>query len=148
MFSLLHGEPLEPGTPAPDFTLPDQSGAAVTLSALRGRNIVLVFYPRDHTPVCRRQLCEFRDNWDAAKASNTLVFGISSGTAGTHDSFHREMSLPFPLLLDADGKVAKLYRSKGLLWPVRTVYLIGADGRVRYSRRGKPEASEVLAAAA
>lgn len=145
MFSLLHGEPLAAGTTAPEFTLPDQSGRAVSLASLRGRNVVLVFYPRDHTPVCRKQLCEFRDSWSAAEASNTVVLGISTGTAATHEAFHREMSLPFPLLLDEGGGVSKQYRAKGLLWPVRTVYLIGADGRIRYARRGKPDPAEVLA---
>ena len=67
MLSFLFSDPLPVGSPAPDWTLRDQDGNIVALSALRGKNVVLVFYPRDETPTCRAQLCEFRDAWEQAK---------------------------------------------------------------------------------
>ena len=78
MLDWLFSDPLAVGTPAPDFTLPDQDGKQVSLAALRGKNLVLVFYPRDETSVCTQQLCEFRDRWADVQAKNTLVFGVNS----------------------------------------------------------------------
>src|SRR5574341_1287859 len=97
LFAWLFEEPLAVGTPAPDFTLRDDSGAAVQLSALRGQSVVLVFYPGDDTPTCRKQLCEFRDRWDAARARNTLVFGVNPWGAPSHAKFRARHALPFPL---------------------------------------------------
>lgn len=147
MLSLFSGSPLPTGTPAPDFTLPDQNGNTVTLSALRGRNVVLVFYPADGTPVCTKQLCEFRDGALLAATKETAVFGVNSGGRSSHARFHAKHQLGFPLLVDEQGRVAKLYGAKGLLITVRTVYLIGRDGRILYSKRGKPDPAEVLAVA-
>lgn len=142
----LFSPPLAPGAAAPDFELPDQAGNPVRLSALIGRNVVLVFYPGDDTPVCRRQLCEFRDSWDQARERNTVVFGVNPQRAASHDRFCQKYGLPFPLLVDQGSRVAKLYHAGG--WIVfRTVYLIGPDGAIRYARRGKPDPREVLAAA-
>ncbi len=140
-------KPLEPGTEAPDFTLPDETGAAVQLSKLRGRNVVLVFYPGDDTPVCRRQLCEFRDEWQRARERNVEVFGVNPQSAASHAAFREKYRLPFRLLIDAGQKVGALYRTSGLIVR-RTVYLIGPDGVIRYARRGKPAVEEVLAATA
>ncbi len=81
MFAWLFSDPLPVGTPAPDFTLPDDSGASVTLSKLRGHNVVLVFYPGDDTSVCTKQLCEFRDRWEQAKMRNVQVFGVNPRSA-------------------------------------------------------------------
>ena len=148
MFSFLFGSPLAVGSQAPDFTLSDQEGKAVTLSKLRGKNVVLVFYPGDETPVCRKQLCEFRDQSQQWKAKNTVVFGVNPASAKSHSSFQSRLSLGFPLLVDEGRRVAELYQSKGLLMTSRTVYLIGPDGRVRYAKRGKPDPKEVLATAA
>jgi peroxiredoxin Q/BCP len=138
---------LEPGTPAPDFTLADQQGQPVTLSALRGHNVVLVFYPADDTTVCTRQLCEFRDRWPLAQQKNTLVFGMNPAGAQKHTKFRERYSFPFPLLIDEGQKVGALYHTSSLV-PRRTVYLIGPDGVIRYARRGKPDPEEVLASAA
>src|SRR3954451_19947449 len=139
MFDFLHGVPLAVGSEAPEFTLPDQDGNPVVLSKLRGKNVVLVFYPRDETPVCRQQLCEFRDQYQLAANRDTIVFGVNQGGASSHAGFRQKYSLPFPLLVDKGGQVARLYNAKGLLMTVRTVYLIGKDGRIRFARRGKPE---------
>lgn len=148
MLSIFSGPPLSPGTAAPDFTLLDQDSKSVSLSQLRGRNVVLVFYPHDETPVCRKQLCEFRDDHALSTSKNTLVFGVNPGGTGSHARFRDKQRLPFPLLVDEGGQVARLYNCKGPLWIVRTVYLIGPDGIIRYARRGKPLPSEVLSAAA
>ncbi|MDZ4802726.1 MAG: peroxiredoxin [Bryobacteraceae bacterium] len=147
MFSLFSGPPLAPGTEAPDFTLPDQDGKKVSLRALRGRNVVLVFYPGDDTPVCRKQLCEFRDQAKVWQAKNTVVFGVNPGGAKSHAGFREKNHLGFPLLVDDGGRVADAYRCKGLFMTSRTVYLIGPDGKIRYAKRGKPDPAEVLAAA-
>jgi thioredoxin-dependent peroxiredoxin len=146
MLSWLWSDPLPVGTKAPVFTLQDESGHAISLAGLRGKNVVLVFYPGDETPVCTRQLCEFRDRWDQARARNVAVFGVNPGGAARHARFREKRGLPFPLLVDEGRRVASLYRAGGLLIR-RTVYLIGPDGIIRYARRGKPDPDEVLAAA-
>ena len=146
MLSWLFSDPLPVGTPAPDFSAPDDSGATVKLSGLRGRNVVLVFYPGDDTPVCTRQLCEFRDHWPAVQGRNVDVFGVNPRGAASHQKFRTKFHFPFPLLVDEGEKVATLYRADGI-FVKRTVYLIGPDGVIRYARRGKPAPEEVLAAA-
>jgi peroxiredoxin Q/BCP len=146
MLSWLFSDPLPIGSEAPDFTLSSESGKTVKLSALRGKNVVLVFYPADDTPTCRRQLCEFRDNWPQARKRNTLVFGVNPQSAGSHRQFRADYEFPFPLLVDAGQKVAALYHASGLLVN-RTVYLVGPDGAIRYAKCGKPDPAEVLAAA-
>lgn len=143
MFNWLFPDPLPVGLPAPDFSLPDQDGNVVSLAALRGHNVVLVFYPGDDTTVCRRQLCEFRDRWSDAKGKNTLVFGVNPQNAKSHAKFIDKSRLPFPLLVDQGQKMGAEYRTKGLIVR-RTVYLIGPDGVIRFARRGTPDAEEVL----
>ena len=140
--------PLSVGTPAPDFSVPDQDGSRVTLSALRGQNVVLVFYPADDTSICTLQLCEFRDHWAEAQARNTVVFGVNPARSAKHQKFRDEYKFPFPLLIDEGQQIANLYQTAGWLAPKRTVYLIGPDGNIRYARRGKPSPVDVLAAAA
>ena len=147
MFSWLPRDPLEVGSKAPDFTLPTESGKKVKLSALRGKNVVLVFYPGDDTLICRKQLCEFRDAWPDTRGLNLIVFGVNPQSAESHREFRDRYKFPFPLLVDADQHVAALYNSNGGMVN-RTVYLIGPDGTIRYARRGMPQPTEVLAAAA
>jgi peroxiredoxin Q/BCP len=147
VFDWLFSEPLAVGESAPDFSLPDQDGKIESLRDLRGRSVVLVFYPGDDTTVCRAQLCELRDRWAQAAAKNTLVFGVNPQNAASHGRFREKSKLPFPLLVDQGQKVGKLYRTSGLIVK-RTVYLIGPDGVIRFARRGKPNADEVLASAA
>jgi peroxiredoxin Q/BCP len=146
MLSWLFSEPLAVGSKAPDFETKDDSGKTVKLSALRGHNVVLVFYPGDNTPVCRAQLCEFRDRWEQAKMRNVLVFGVNPGGEQSHTGFREKNHLPFPLLVDAGQKIGAAYQTSGIIVK-RTVYLIGPDGTVRYAKRGKPSVEEVLAAA-
>ena len=125
----------------------DQDGQSIRLSELRGKNVVLVFYPRDETSTCRAQLCEFRDAWSHAQQKNTVVFGANPQKAESHAGFRRNNQLPFPLLVDEGSKVSSAYHARGLITK-RTVYLIGPDGVIRYARRGKPPVDEVLASAA
>src|SRR5579883_3627780 len=99
MLSWLFSDPLPVGAPAPDFSLPDAEGHLVRLSDLRGRNVVLVFYPGDDTPGCTRQLCQFRDSWEAARARGVEVFGVNPQSAAKHARFRGKFQFPFPLLV-------------------------------------------------
>jgi peroxiredoxin Q/BCP len=139
-------DPLAIGSKAPDFSLPTETGKKVKLSAQRGKNVVLVFYPGDDTMICRKQLCEFRDTWPDTRGLNVVVFGVNPQNAESHREFRERYKFPFPLLVDADQQVAALYNSDGGMVN-RTVYLIGPDGKIRYARRGMPQPQEVLAAA-
>lgn len=118
--------------PAPDFTLEDEQGRPFTLSARRGEKILLVFYPGDNTPVCTRQLCDYRDGVEAFADLGVSVVGISNDTAGSHRSFKEKHRLPFPLLTDADLQVASKYDCKGLMGMKRSVYLLDEKGVIRY----------------
>ena len=142
----LFSDPLPVGSQAPDFSASDDSGAIVTLSALRGKNVVLVFYPGDDTPTCTKQLCEFRDRWNQVTARNVLVYGVNPRSAASHKRFREKFTFPFPLLIDKGQKMGKLYNASGLIVK-RTVYLIGPDGVIRYAQRGKPSPEDVLARA-
>jgi peroxiredoxin Q/BCP len=146
MLSWLFSDPLPVGEDAPDFTLGDQNGNQVSLAALRGSNVVLVFYPADETTLCTKQLCEFRDNWALAQAKDAVVLGINPGNEQKHERFRAKHGFPFPLLADPGQRVGAQYRTKGLIVK-RTVYLIGKSGKIRYAKRGKPVPDEVLAAA-
>jgi peroxiredoxin Q/BCP len=146
MLSWLFSDPLAVGSPAPDFTAVDDSGRTVTLSGLRGRNVVLVFYPGDDTPGCTKQLCEFRDGWGEAAARHIEVFGVNPQRAEKHRKFREKFQFPFPLLVDEGQKIAALYHADGLIVK-RTVYLIGPKGTIVFARRGMPKPAEVLAAA-
>jgi peroxiredoxin Q/BCP len=144
MFSWLFSDPLRVGDVAPDFTLLDQDGNTVSLAGLRGKNVILVFYPADETTVCTKQLCEFRDSWAVAQEKNAMVLGVNPGGERKHAAFRSHHKLPFPLLVDSGQKVASLYHANGLIVK-RTVYLIGKNGKIRYAQRGKPDPRKVLA---
>ena len=139
-------DPLAVGTQAPDFSLSDESGRVITLSALKGKNVVLVFYPGDDTPGCTRQLCEFRDRWDTLSERGIEVFGVNPQGAAAHARFRAKFQFPFPLLVDKGQQIARLYQATGLIVK-RTVYLIGPDGAIRFAQRGMPRPSEVMGAA-
>jgi peroxiredoxin Q/BCP len=146
MLSWLFSDPLAVGQDAPDFALRDQEGNPVSLAALRGKNVVLVFYPADETTLCTKQLCEFRDHWALAQSKDTLVLGINPADEAKHARFRANHGFPFPLLADPGQRVGADYRAKGLIVK-RTVYLIGKSGKIRYAKRGKPVPEEVLASA-
>ena len=146
MFSWLFSDPLPVGQDAPEFTLLDQDGSPVSLNALRGKNVVLVFYPADETTLCTKQLCEFRDSSTLVESKNAIVLGINPAGESKHARFRANHSFPFALLADPGQRVGAQYRTKGLIVK-RTVYLIGKSGKIRYARRGKPNPEEVLATA-
>ena len=116
----------------------------VKLADLRGKNVVLIFYPGDDTGVCTKQLCEFRDVWARVREKNTVVFGVNPQNAASHAKFREKFHYPFPLLVDSGQKVGELYHARGIV-AKRTVYLIGPDGKIRFSERGKPDPQKVLA---
>jgi thioredoxin-dependent peroxiredoxin len=127
------------GEPAPDFTLPDQDGHPVSLSALRGAPLVLYFYPRDDTPGCTKEACAFRDARAAYEQAGTRVLGVSPDDVKSHRKFADKYGLPFTLLADADTQVCRGYgvwKEKNLygkksMGVERTTFVIGPDGTVR-----------------
>ena len=137
---------LPPGSEAPDFTLADDAGRRARLWDFRGKQaVVLVFYPMDETPGCRRQLCEIRDQWAMFQTRGVALFGVNPGSPASHARFRQNHRFPFPLLVDQGKKLARLYGSGGLLVR-RTVYAIDKSGRIAFAARGKPEPSRILAA--
>ncbi|MDZ4730563.1 MAG: peroxiredoxin [Xanthomonadales bacterium] len=118
--------------PAPDFALDDDQGGQFTLSANRGEKILLVFYPGDNTPVCTKQLCEYRDGVEAFADLGVRVVGISKDDAASHQKFRAKHKLPFSLLSDHNLKVAGLYDSKGIMGMKRSIFLVDEKGIIRY----------------
>lgn len=147
---------LSPGDPAPEFSLPDGEGNTVNLSDLRGKRVVLYFYPRDNTPGCTKEACGFRDTYADYQSNGVVVLGISTDDAKSHTKFTTKYNLPFPLLSDAEGQVATTYDSYGLkkfmgkeyMGISRNTFIIGPDGKIeKIYRKVKPEAhaTEILA---
>ncbi len=130
---------IEEGAPAPDFTLPSDTDGDITLSALRGTPVILFFYPKDNTPGCTTESCDFRDRLDRVVAAGAKVFGISRDSLRSHGNFREKHGLNFPLLSDPDHAVHELYGAWGekklygkvSLGCIRTTVLVGADGNVR-----------------
>lgn len=130
---------LQIGQPAPDFTLPDQNGEPVTLSSLRGQRVVIYFYPKDDTPGCTKEACNFRDRWDAFESHGIKVLGVSKDGAGSHSKFIGKYDLPFTLLTDAEPcPVATAYDSYGLkkfmgkeyMGMMRHTFVVDPDGNL------------------
>ena len=129
---------LKVGDRAPEFSLPDTYGNVITLSSLKGKRVVLYFYPRDNTPGCTKEACGFRDNYAQFQAKNTLIFGVSTDTAKSHLKFVEKFELPFPLLCDVDAQVAIAYESYGkkkmmgkeYLGIFRNTFVIDAEGKI------------------
>ncbi len=106
---------LQIGDPAPEFSLPNQNGELVRLSSLKGNRIVIYFYPKDDTPGCTKEACNFRDQWKKFAEKNIQVIGISKDPSKTHQKFIEKYQLPFPLLTDLEPcPVASAYESYGL----------------------------------
>jgi peroxiredoxin Q/BCP len=147
-------EALRVGEPAPDFALPSATGETVRLSDFRGKaEVVLFFYPKDHSPACTLEACSFRDSHEAFREAGAEVIGISADTSDSHRRFSERFRLPFVLLADVDGAVRAQYgvpRTLGL-FPGRVTYLIDRDGIVRHifssqfqPWRHVPEALKIL----
>jgi len=150
---------VEEGAPAPDFELTSDEGTTVRLSELRGRPVVIYFYPKDDTPGCTKQACGIRDNYDAFGERGAVVLGISPDDESSHVKFKQKYGLPFTLLADPDHKVADQYgvwgeRSlygKKYMGIERSTFVIDAEGNVaKVMRRVKPDthAEQVLDALA
>lgn len=122
------------GDTAPDFELPADDGSTYKLSALRGKRQLLVFYPGDNTPVCTAQLCDYRDGIDEFADLNIEVVGISADDAKSHQGFRKKHELPFTLLSDKGGKVAKQYGAYGMLGMKRAVFLVDEKGKLAYAK--------------
>ena len=127
------------GDPAPDFTLPSTAGE-ITLSArLAAGPVLLVFYPGDDTPVCTRQLCNYRDNLDVFAELDLQVVAINPQSESSHDKFASKHDLPFPLVSDAGGAVCKAYGAVNFLGMAkRALVLVGRDGRILWRRSDLP----------
>ena len=100
---------IEKGIISPEFTLPDESGKMQSLSDFRGKNVLLYFYPKDDTPGCTKEACNFRDDYSKYKQAGVVILGISPDTIQKHTKFIDKYQLPFTLLADSDHKVCELY---------------------------------------
>jgi peroxiredoxin len=117
---------------APDFLLEDDQGGQFSLAVHAGEKILLVFYPGDNTPVCTKQLCDYRDGVEAFEGLGVKVVGISNDGAESHRKFREKHELPFTLLTDPNLEVAAKYDSKGMLGMKRSVFLVDEEGVIRY----------------
>lgn len=125
--------PLALQQPAPDFVLPSTSGTVFRLSeTMNGKSCILYFYPKDFTPGCTKQACEFRDQFAQFRGANIDVIGISRDSVQTHLRFKETYKLPFELLADEKGEVATLYKANILFLPLtrRITYLLDRDHRI------------------
>jgi peroxiredoxin Q/BCP len=124
------------GKPAPDFSLVSDSGSMIRLADLRGRPVVLYFYPKDDTPGCTVEACAFRDDYGTYEKAGAVILGVSPDSVDSHKKFKAKFKLPFPLLADEGHRVAEAYgawgekkRASGMTMGIlRTTFLIGPDG--------------------
>jgi thioredoxin-dependent peroxiredoxin len=127
------------GQKAPEFTLPSSEGGDVSLKDLRGKSVVLYFYPKDDTPGCTREACAFRDSQAAIKKKGAVVLGVSGDSLDSHGKFKAKYKLNFPLLADTDKAVAKKYGAWGekvmygkkVTGMIRSTFVIDEEGVVR-----------------
>jgi len=149
--------PVEEGQPAPTFTLPSDAGESVSLADLRGKPVVLYFYPKDDTPGCTTQACAIRDAWGDFERAGAVVLGVSPDDEASHVRFKEKFDLPFTLLADTDHEVAdaygvwgeKSYAGKTYMGVNRSTFVIDEDGNVsRIFLNVKPDqhADQVLEA--
>ncbi|TSC29613.1 thioredoxin-dependent thiol peroxidase [Corallococcus sp. Z5C101001] len=126
------------GDKAPGFSLPDQSGATVSLSQFKGRHVVLYFYPKDATPGCTTEACDFRDEHSALVKAGAVVLGVSPDSVASHQKFATKQGLPFSLLADPEHALADAYGVWGekslygrkFMGLIRATFLIGPEGKV------------------
>ena len=140
------------GEPAPEFELPDQDGQLHSLEDYRDQWVVLYFYPKDETPGCTTEACEFRDNIFAYRQMGAQILGVSLDDMDSHKAFAEKYDLPFPLLADTEGSVAETYGVKtkmfGMTVAKRQTFIVDPDGiLVKHYEKVKPDthSAEVLA---
>jgi thioredoxin-dependent peroxiredoxin len=130
---------LQIGDSAPDFSLPDQAGTPVSLASLKGKRVVIYFYPKDDTPGCTKEACNFRDQWSAFAEHGITVLGISKDGTASHAKFIAKYDLPFTLLTDAEPcPVATAYESYGLkkfmgkeyMGMMRHTFVVSPEGKL------------------
>jgi peroxiredoxin Q/BCP len=147
---------LTEGTIAPDFTLPTDGGGEVTLSDFRGKKVVLYFYPKDDTPGCTTEACNFRDDYSDLVAAGAVVLGVSPDSVKSHDKFKLKFSLPFALLSDPEHTAAEKYGAWGekkmygrtYMGIIRSTFVIDEQGKIlKVFPKVKPKnhSQEVLA---
>ncbi|RPH63287.1 MAG: thioredoxin-dependent thiol peroxidase [Chloroflexi bacterium] len=145
------------GTPAPDFSLPDETGVQRRLSDYRGQHVVLYFYPKDDTPGCTIEACNFRDDYSAYVEAGVTILGVSPDTSKSHAKFKQKFELPFPLLTDVEHAICEQYGVWGkkkfmgreYLGVLRTTFIVTPDGKIKkIFENVKPaeHSEEVLAA--
>ena len=150
---------VEEGKPAPDFSLTSDTGETISLASLRGKPVVLYFYPKDDTPGCTVQACGIRDSWGEFERRGAVVLGVSPDGVASHVKFRQKYGLPFPLLADTGHEVAEAYGvwvEKSMLGKTymgieRSTFVIAPDGTVaKVMRKVKPDehSDDVLAALA
>ncbi|MGE0725209.1 MAG: thioredoxin-dependent thiol peroxidase [Alphaproteobacteria bacterium] len=130
---------VEIGKPAPAFTMPTDGGGKVQLSALKGKNVVLYFYPKDDTPGCTKEACGFRDDLPKFGKMDAVVIGVSRDSVKSHDKFKAKYELNFPIASDEDGKVSEKYGTwveksmygRSYMGMERATFLIDGKGIVR-----------------
>ncbi|MEM0980669.1 MAG: thioredoxin-dependent thiol peroxidase [Cyanobacteria bacterium P01_H01_bin.58] len=146
---------LSVGDRAPSFAMPDAEGTLFHLNDLRGKWVVLYFYPRDNTPGCTKEACGFRDAYHDYEAKEVVILGVSTDDAKAHTKFATKYNLPFPLLIDDGGTVASTYESYGLkkfmgkeyMGIIRRTFIIAPDGtlaKIYPKVKPEPHAQEVL----
>lgn len=132
--------PLKNGIPAPKFELPDETGKIHRLSDYRKKTVVLYFYPKDDTPGCTTEACNFRDDYSAYQNADVVILGISPDSPASHAKFKAKFDLPFPLLADEGHKICEQYDVWGLKnykgreynGVFRTTYIIDGNGNIQY----------------
>ncbi|MCX6060054.1 MAG: thioredoxin-dependent thiol peroxidase [Chloroflexi bacterium] len=130
---------IQSGNPAPEFEMLDDTNILRKLSDYRGKNVVLYFYPKDDTPGCTKEACNFRDDYSAYENADVVVLGVSPDSVASHIKFKKKFQLQFPLLVDEGHKVCDLYgvwgpkkfMGKEYVGVLRTTFLIDADGNIK-----------------
>jgi peroxiredoxin Q/BCP len=142
--------PVEEGKKAPAFTLADENGNKVSLADLKGKDVILYFYPKDDTPGCTKEACGFRDLWKDIQKRGVVVLGVSPDGAAAHQKFRAKYKLPFSLLSDGDRAVMtkygafgeKMMYGKKVQGVIRSTVWIGKDGTVRKHWARVPKAED------
>ncbi len=150
---------LQPGDAAPQFSLPDQDGKTVALSDFKGQKVLVYFYPKDDTPGCTKEACQFNENLQAFQQAKVPVIGISADSAASHVKFRNKYGLQFPLLTDSSREVMeqfgaygqKMMYGKPVTGVIRSTFLIDEQGKIArswYSVKADGHAAQVLASLA